>query len=135
MKRIDWDWILSVIVLSYLCVLSLSNLNVKQNDVILWVMKIGIKARSLMYTHSLFLSVSFCVSLCVQKPSVQPKPEAGPPNSPWLTVSQYACQRRTTLYNHNKILTVSVQCTYTRWRKGFFRLSITTWLFLTLTHF
>ncbi|KAF4090526.1 hypothetical protein AMELA_G00052940 [Ameiurus melas] len=41
----------------------------------------------------------------IQKPSVQPKPEAGRPNSPWLTVSQYACQRRTTLYNRNKILT------------------------------
>ncbi|XP_017318673.1 DNA nucleotidylexotransferase [Ictalurus punctatus] len=45
----------------------------------------------------------------IQKPSVQPKPEAGPPNSPWLTVSQYACQRRTTLYNHNKILTDALE--------------------------
>ncbi|KAF5902107.1 DNA nucleotidylexotransferase isoform X1, partial [Clarias magur] len=45
----------------------------------------------------------------IQKPSVQPKPEAGPPDSPRLTVSQYACQRRTTLYNHNKNLTDALE--------------------------
>ncbi|KAK3572802.1 hypothetical protein QTP86_007407 [Hemibagrus guttatus] len=43
------------------------------------------------------------------KPSVQPKPEAGPQDSPWSTVSQYACQRRTTLYNRNKILTDALE--------------------------
>ncbi|XP_058236370.1 DNA nucleotidylexotransferase [Hemibagrus wyckioides] len=45
----------------------------------------------------------------IQKPSVQPKPEAGPQDSPWSTVSQYACQRRTTLYNRNKILTDALE--------------------------
>ncbi|KAM9477084.1 DNA nucleotidylexotransferase isoform 1-T1 [Clarias gariepinus] len=46
----------------------------------------------------------------IQKPSVQLKPVAGPPDSPRLTVSQYACQRRTTLYNHNKNLTDIFEC-------------------------
>ncbi|KAF7710287.1 DNA nucleotidylexotransferase isoform X2 [Silurus meridionalis] len=45
----------------------------------------------------------------IQKPSVQPEPEAVPPDSPWFTVSQYACKRRTTLHNHNKILTDALE--------------------------
>uniref|UniRef100_A0A4W4ELA6 DNA nucleotidylexotransferase n=1 Tax=Electrophorus electricus TaxID=8005 RepID=A0A4W4ELA6_ELEEL len=44
---------------------------------------------------------------CIQKPSLQLKKTL--PANPLPTVSQYACQRRTTLDNHNKVFTDALE--------------------------